>query len=312
MQFYTPLRYPGGKRRLAPAVMRLLKESELHNVHYAEPYCGGAAIALALLFEEYASTIHINDLSRPLYAFWYSVLNHTDSLCRRIEKVSITMAEWKRQRKIYDARESADFEELGFATFFLNRTNRSGVIAGGVIGGKKQTGEWSLDARFTKDELIRRIKKISRYKSRIFVYQQDALDFSANVIPTLGPNSFTFYDPPYIDNGKGNLYLNEYKTNDHRRLALHIAALERPWVVTYDYPAVRAQLFPSHRRIVYGLSYSAQDRRREKEVMFLSHTLSVPRAWSHSRSINMEERRSAFPVLGRMTNLKRHPAGLRS
>jgi DNA adenine methylase len=305
MLFYTPLRYPGGKRRLAPTIMRLLEVNDLKNVHYAEPYAGGSAIGLSLLFEEYASTIHINDLSRPVYAFWYSILNHTEDFCRRIEKIKVTMREWRRQRRVYGRRETADFSELGFAAFFLNRTNRSGVIDGGVIGGQKQTGAWGIDARFSKDELIRRIRKIGRYKNRIFIYQQDALDFSRNVIPALGANTFTFYDPPYIDPGKGRLYLNEYKLEDHRRLALHIAEIDGPWVVTYDYPAIAANLYPTYRRIVYGLSYSAQDRRKGKEVMFLSHNLRVPESWT-GRVINMEHERSGHPVYGRMSNVKPH------
>lgn len=311
MQFYTPLRYPGGKRRLAPAVMRLLDETELRNVHYAEPYCGGAAVALALLFEEYASTVHINDLSRPVYAFWYSAVNHTDSFCRRIGKVRVTMAEWRRQRAVYDQRDTADLEELGFAAFFLNRTNRSGVIAGGVIGGKKQTGEWGIDARFSKGDLIRRIRKVGRYKNRIFLYQQDALNFSGTVIPSLGSNTFTFYDPPYIDNGNGSLYLNEYKMDDHQKLALHIAHVNRPWIATYDFPAITANLFPTHRRIVYGLSYSAQDRKKGKEVMFLSDTLRIPAEWSKARAFNMQEERTHYPVYGRLGNMKLHPNGNR-
>ena len=69
------------------------------------------------------------------------------------------MAEWRQQREVYGRRETADLDELGFATLFLNRTNRSGIIGGGVIGGKQQHGAWGLDARFTKSDLVQRIKK---------------------------------------------------------------------------------------------------------------------------------------------------------
>lgn len=217
------------------------------------------------------------------------------------------MTEWRRQRTVYAHRDTAELDDLGFAAFFLNRTNRSGVIAGGVIGGQKQTGAWGIDARFRKDELIRRIRKIGRYKNRIFIYQQDALRFSSNVIPTLGANTFTFYDPPYIDPGKGGLYLNEYKMADHRRLALHIAELNRPWIVTYDFPAIAANLFPTHRRIVYGLSYSAQDRKNGREVMFLSDNLRIPDEWANARAFNLQRESTGHPVYGRMSNVKPHP-----
>ena len=166
MPFYTPLRYPGGKRRLSTVVMRLLEENGLKDIQYAEPYAGGSAVALSLLFEEYASTVHINDLSRPVYAFWYAVLNNTAELCRRIDRTKVNMREWRRQRAVYERRDKAELDDLGFAALFLNRANRSGIIGGGVIGGKDQSGEWGIDARFNKTEITQRIQKIGRFSKR--------------------------------------------------------------------------------------------------------------------------------------------------
>lgn len=297
MPYYTPLRYPGGKRRLAPVVMHLLEANGLKDVQYVEPYAGGASIALALLFEEYASVIHINDLSRPVYAFWNCVLNDTEELCRRIERVKITMREWNKQRAVYNRREIADLADLGFAAFFLNRTNRSGIINGGVIGGKQQTGKWTLAARFNKSELLSRIRKIGRYRSRIRLYQSDAFEFTKQVLPGLGPNTFAFYDPPYIENGE-DLYLNNYKVDDHHRLAARISRLKQPWVVTYDDAAVRANLYQMHRRIAYNLAYSAQGRHQGREVMFLSEHLELPQPWHHSSPILLTPLNKQYPLYG--------------
>ena len=304
MPFYTPLRYPGGKRRLVPAVTRLLEQNDLRDIEYVEPYAGGASLALSLLFEEYASVIHINDLSRPVYGFWESVLNKTQELCECIERTSVTMTEWERQRAVYDSRETADLFELGFAALFLNRTNRSGIIGGGVIGGKNQTGAWTVDARFTKAELIQRIKKISRYKSRIRLYNRDALELTNNLLPTLGPSAFVFYDPPYIEKGK-DLYLDEYTLEGHRALEAKVTTLENPWVVTYDYDAaVRNGLYPSCHRLGYHLAYSAQERYSGKEVMFVSGRLNLPEVWRIASPFNMASEHSEHPFFGVVETMK--------
>lgn len=309
MPYYTPLRYPGGKRRLLPAVTRLLEENGLHDVQYAEPYAGGAAIALALLLEEYASVVHINDLSRPVYAFWHSVLNNTSELCNRIEKTKVTMREWHKQRAVYENRETAALDDLGFAALFLNRTNRSGIIGGGVIGGKEQTGAWSLGVRFSKTELIQRIKKIGRFSSRIRLYQMDAHDFTANVVAKLGKSAFAFYDPPYIENGK-SLYLNDYTIEGHKKLAKGISKLKLPWIVTYDYSAVRHGLYAGCRRVTYGLQYTAARRHEGREVMFLSGDLELPPDWLSSSEFRMsregEKMASVYGMLDKIRPLRKH------
>lgn len=306
MPFYTPLRYPGGKRRLSAFVMRLLEANGLRDIEYAEPCAGGASLALALLFEEYASAIHINDLSRPVYAFWHSVLYDTDALCRRIERTKITMREWHRQRAIYEAREQADLADLGFAAFFLNRTNRSGIIAGGVIGGMQQAGEWAIDARFGKDALLQRIRRIGRYRNRINLYQQDALDFTNDVVSSLKGTVFAFYDPPYIEKG-ASLYLNDYVLADHEALSKRVVKLKHPWAVTYDYEAaIRHNLYADSPRLAFTLSYSAQDRHGGQEVMFLSNRLALPPK-EPDGSIAMAPRGSKYPVYARVEPMKAHP-----
>ena len=270
----SPLRYPGGKRKLANFVKLIVAENGLYDGHYAEPYAGGASVALALLYEEYVSHIHINDLNRSVYAFWHCVLEYTDELCERIRNIKIDMSEWHRQRAVQEE-DSPDLLDLAYSTFFLNRTNRSGIIWGGVIGGKEQTGEWKIDARFNKQELVKRITKIRRYAERITVTNLDAEDFLAGPASQLPKNSLTYLDPPYFEKGS-RLYFDHYKPSDHKRVAQLVMAYDKPWVVSYDNNPAIVELYEGQQSITYGIGYSAQNRYEGKEIIFFSKDLIVP------------------------------------
>ena len=175
-RFPSPLRYPGGKGKVANFMKLLFTENDFVGWDYVEPYAGGASVALALLFEDYAAHVHINDINRSVYAFWRVVLDQPDELCARILDTRVSTAEWRRQRKVQMAVDPAPLD-LAFSTFFLNRTNRSGIITGGIIGGQGQDGTWKLDARYNKSDLVRRIQKVARFRGRITLTQLDAFEF---------------------------------------------------------------------------------------------------------------------------------------
>ena len=61
MRILSPLRYPGGKSRITDFVKQIIKDNNLLDGVYVEPYAGGAAVALSLLMDEYVSSIIIND-----------------------------------------------------------------------------------------------------------------------------------------------------------------------------------------------------------------------------------------------------------
>ncbi len=194
----TPLRYPGGKGKLTNYIKLIFEQNELLDGHYAEAFAGGCGIAVNLLLQEYASCIHLNDLNKAVYAFWHSVVNAPDDLCKLIYDAKLNMTEWRRQQIIHRQAEGHSLLELGFSTFFMNRTNRSGILMGGVIDGQKQDGNWKIGARFNRKDLCRRIEKIALYRTRIRLYNLDAADFITGVLPSLPKKSLTYLDPPLL------------------------------------------------------------------------------------------------------------------
>jgi DNA adenine methylase len=275
MRYSTPLRYPGGKSRLANFMRLVFEENNLIDGHYIEPYAGGAGIALHLLFSGHASHIHINDLSKSIYAFWQVVLEDTDSICRLINDTTVDIDNWFGQKEVQVHPEQYSTLELGFSTFFLNRTNRSGIITGGVIGGKKQDGPWKLDARYNKTDLISRIEKISRVSDHVTLYNQDAAEFISEVIPTLPLQSLIYLDPPYYSKGH-DLYENHYVHGDHLAISNLVSDINQRWIVSYDDTPETREMYQRYKNLPYQLSYSAADRYRGAEIMFFSDNLVVP------------------------------------
>ena len=253
----------------------VIQKNKLDDGNYVEVYAGGAGIAWALLFGEYVQDIHINDLNIPVYAFWRSVMDHTDDLCTLIESIDVTMEEWYRQREVQKSFSKYDVLELGFSTFFLNRTNRSGILRGGVIGGKEQKGKWKLDARFNREDLIARIKRIAQYRSRIHLYQMDASDFIQEQLPLLSQKTLVYLDPPFYWKGK-ELYEDHYCPADHAVIAGLVADIPQPWVVSYDFVPEVHKLYRRFRSIQYQVSYSAQDQYSGSEVMFFGPGVKIP------------------------------------
>ena len=271
----SPLRYPGGKSQLAPYVIDLLKENDLLHGVYVEPFAGGAGIAWRLLLDGYVNEVWINDIDRSIHAFWAAVLRHSDDLCERIESTEVTIAEWHKQRAIQQE-SRPKILDLAFSTFFLNRTNRSGILKAGVIGGLSQNGDYLLNCRFNKPDLIARIKRIAIYRDQIKLSRLDAEIFISNSIQKLPEVSLVNIDPPYFSKGPG-LYCSFYKPEDHASLAKAIRKINRPWMLTYDdAPEIRL-LYQDLPTAYSSLNYSAQTKRVGVELLVLSPKLKIPK-----------------------------------
>lgn len=274
--FYSPLRYPGGKGKLSSFMEMMIKKTGHEGGTYIEPFAGGAGIALELLEKNVVSEIVINDYDKGIYSFWRAVLTETDRFIKEIENIPITLDEWDRQRHICLNEDSRYSFELGFATFFMNRTNRSGIIKGGVIGGRKQTGKWKIDARFNKMNLIERINNIADNKDSIHLYNKEIESFIENYLPKYENNALVYFDPPYFNKGK-QLYLNYFNYDDHKRIEKVInQTVNCDWIITYDDVPEIADLYSKHPLKRYDLNYSVASKRKESEIIVFSDIDLIP------------------------------------
>ncbi len=278
-KLFTPLRYPGGKAAFAPFIAAVLSENGLLGGSYLEPYAGGAGVALDLLFSGAARHIHINDADPAVYHFWLAVKEDPEGMLRLVRDTPITIEAWLQWRDVLRGNVDASPLELGFATLFMNRTNRSGILKGGVIGGLKQDGTYKLDARFKKDVISGRISRIASHAEAITVSCEDALAILARAEEILGPKGFIYLDPPYYIKGKG-LYRNYYSDQDHRGIAEYIQSdtFRIPWVVSYDNVEPIHRMYSRSAGLVYDLNYTAHRKYRASECVFLSKGLKPPTA----------------------------------
>lgn len=273
---YSPLRYPGGKGKLSKFMAAIVRANGLSDGRYIEPYAGGAGIAWELLITGVVRRVLINDISPQVFAFWTSVLSHTDELCRRIWDVPLSVEEWDRQKATFRRPEDVSTLELGVSCFYLNRTNRSGILNGGLIGGRSQHGRWRMNARFNREDLVRRISKIAECRARIEVTCSDALEFIRENLDNFGEKDLIYIDPPYFEKGR-MLYYDAYGPDDHVAVAELLSGVHGPkWVVSYDDVEAIRGLYEFTSGLRYTIAYSARKRTQGCEVMFFSKGMTVP------------------------------------
>jgi DNA adenine methylase len=277
---YSPLRYPGGKACLSNFIADIISLNGVRGGTYLELYAGGAGAALNLLFDNVVRHIHINDFDYHVYAMWHSLLNHPRAFINRINRSDVTIEEWRHQKQIFDLGARADLVDLGYATFFLNRTNRSGILLkAGPIGGFDQTGNYKIDVRFNKNDLIRRIKTIASRRGDITLTNLDAQEVLTNLqhYHRNTQGVLLYLDPPYYKKGK-NLYMNNYKHGDHLQLSKTIDSLPNNlnWLISYDNVKEIKDMYRNYRMSTFNLSYTVQNKKVGSELLVFSDNLLIP------------------------------------
>lgn len=269
----SPLRYPGGKTQLWKFVKSTIELNRINEPIYCEPFAGGSGVTVELLLNNSVGEVIINDLDPAIYSFWNMSINHSEKFIDLIEKTPVTIKEWHHQKEIYTKYgKNPHSMEGAFATFFLNRTNVSGIISGGPIGGQKQTGNYKIDCRFNKQTSINKIRKIAEQKERIHLYNKDAAELIEVLKKQYSKDRlFTFFDPPYFTQGQ-SLYLSFYNEDQHKLIRDKIMEMDDYfWILTYDKAPQIAELYSKvEQKFEYSLKYSANKKRLANEFLFAS------------------------------------------
>jgi DNA adenine methylase len=277
----SPLRYPGGKASLAAFLEDVIDLNDLRGCRYYEPYAGGAGAALTLLEKKVVDEIHINDADPRVFAFWNAILNETEHFVERVLSVPLDMEQWRRQREVCSNPGSHDEFDVGFSAFYMNRCNRSGVLSGaGPIGGLLQNGKWKLDARFSREALVQRIRQVGQKREQIHLSCLDAIIFLKSSLPSgkARRNAFVYLDPPYVNNGQ-RLYLNAYRPEDHAGIARYLSSQKvLPWLMSYDDSLLIKDLYREHQIFKLAIRYSLQEKKSAAELNISPRHLTLPRS----------------------------------
>lgn len=283
---YSPLRYPGGKSKIAPLMQTIIDGLALPEVTYIEPFAGGAGVALNLLLEGHVNQIVINDYDKAIYSFWRALIECPEALIAMVRTVPLTVDEWRHQKEIYTTQNRKYSIELGFAALYLNRTNRSGILNAGPIGGYDQTGTYGIDARFYRETLIQRIEQIAQHRQRIKVYNKDIRSFIDKIIPKYQQNGFVYFDPPYYVKGQ-RLYKNSFSTEDHAEIAQKIInGVQCPWVITYDDVPELRNIYGNFLQKRYYLNYSAANKGIGSELIIFKEPQLLPAKATANKQAN--------------------------
>lgn len=278
----SPFRYPGGKDKLASFLAIFLNVNKIHNGRFIEPFCGGAGASMSLLLGGYVREVHLNDKNYALFCFWNSLKNDTENLLDRVFEIKPNINEWHKQREIYKASisKSNNYNELdfGYSVFFLNRSNRSGVLNAGPIGGLKQTGAYKIDCRYTTETLIKKIEAIAKLKDQLFIYNEDCIEFLKRFEKNEHyDDDFIYLDPPYVKEGR-NIYSKEFCFDNkmHKELKDYIITHPKRWLISYDDHPLVHELYSTQGTRTVEFSYVMNQAKVGRELMIADSRLRMP------------------------------------
>ncbi|MEI7867358.1 MAG: DNA adenine methylase [Candidatus Methylumidiphilus sp.] len=272
----SPLRYPGSKATFLKVVLEFIEVHGLKGREIVEPYAGSGIVSLSLVANNLVSHATLVERDPLLYSFWKAVFEHTDILLSSIEDININMDTWYELRVLLKHKipENELIPDLALACLFFNRTNFSGVLHSGPIGGKDQSSDYKLDCRFNKKDIISRIRQISSLRDGVSVKFGDALEFLQKANIQNHEKRFFYVDPPYFKQGR-KLYRYYYKVIDHKRLYDILSVATFPWLLSYDKHEFIELLYDGFPQVHQSFRYMSRTPKNENELVVTNMVIPV-------------------------------------
>ena len=273
----TPLRYPGGKTWLFEYVKEFLHFHELESKIVVEPYAGSASISVGLLRGNLMKEAYIGEKDPIIVSFWNAVLTRNDELVEYISTLEVTMETWFALKKYLSPTSTTNYDivEVAGAFLFYNRTNYSGIIKGGPLGGKKQLSPYKLDCRFNKERIIERIRGLKGLYGRLHIVESDGLVFMQEMSSKFPEDSFFYVDPPYYGAGK-DLYRFYFTDMEHESLSDFLTNLDPPWLLSYDNAEFIRNLYQMRTKFPVYTDYQSGHLKREVKELLISNRIIPP------------------------------------
>ncbi|WP_082460438.1 DNA adenine methylase [Pseudomonas mediterranea] len=267
-----PLRYPGSKAAFAPIFFEVVRQLDMNFKNIVEPYCGSGAVSFYALQNNICDSALLVERDPLVYAFWYSVFNHTEELLDKVRSAKVDLDTWHYLQPLreLDSPCLSSIVDLGFAGLFFNRVNYSGILSAKPIGGLSQSSDYKIDCRFNKPDICRRIESLASLSGRVEVMFGDALDVIKRS-DVYGVDSIYYVDPPYFDQGK-RLYRHHYNISDHYELYEALADLSVPWFLSYDKHHVIELLYKHFSLVTFGFRYSSRMPKLVDELFITNHS----------------------------------------
>jgi len=272
----SPLRYPGSKATFLKVVLEFIEVHGLKGREIVEPYAGSGIVSLSLVAKNLVSHATLVERDPLLYSFWKAVFEHTDALLSSIEEINVNMDTWHELRVLLKHKIPEDklIPDLALACLFFNRTNFSGVLHSGPIGGKNQSSDYKLDCRFNKKDIISRIRQISSLRDGVSVKFGDALEFLQKANIQNNEKRFFYVDPPYFKQGR-KLYRYYYKVIDHKRLYDILSVATFPWLLSYDKHEFIELLYDGFPQVHQSFRYMSRTPKNENELVVTNMVIPV-------------------------------------